>query len=71
MSAERRHCGSWKGWADFRNLTTHQYWRADATIAAEAMERAIPLPRLETGRSPAWHWVNERRTADVAAVHDA
>ena len=34
---------TWKGWADFRNLTTHQYWRADATIAAEAMERAIPL----------------------------
>jgi uncharacterized protein with HEPN domain len=34
---------NWKGWADFRNLTTHQYWRADATIAAEAMERAIPM----------------------------
>jgi uncharacterized protein with HEPN domain len=34
---------TWKGWADFRNLTTHQYWRADATIAAEAMERAIPV----------------------------
>jgi uncharacterized protein with HEPN domain len=33
----------WKGWKDFRNLTTHQYWRADATIAAEAMERAIPV----------------------------
>ena len=39
-----RHPGvTWKGWADFRNLTTHQYWRADATIAAEAMERAIPV----------------------------
>jgi uncharacterized protein with HEPN domain len=35
---------TWKGWADFRKLTTHQYWRADATIAAEAMERAIPVP---------------------------
>ena len=34
---------TWRGWADFRNLTTHQYWRADATIAAEAMERAIPV----------------------------
>jgi len=34
---------NWKGWADFRNLTTHQYWRADATIASEAMERAIPM----------------------------
>ena len=34
---------NWKGWKDFRNLTTHQYWRADATIAAEAMERAIPV----------------------------
>ena len=34
---------NWKGWADFRNLTTHQYWRADATIAAEAMELAIPM----------------------------
>jgi uncharacterized protein with HEPN domain len=34
---------TWWGWADFRNLTTHQYWRADATIAAEAMERAIPM----------------------------
>jgi Protein of unknown function DUF86 len=33
----------WKGWKDFRNLTTHVYWRADATIAAEAMERAIPI----------------------------
>jgi uncharacterized protein with HEPN domain len=33
----------WKGWKDFRNLTTHVYWRADATIAAEAMERAIPV----------------------------
>ncbi len=33
----------WKGWKDFRNLTTHAYWRADATIAAEAMERAIPV----------------------------
>lgn len=32
----------WKGWADFRNLTTHAYWRADAAIAAEAMGRAIP-----------------------------
>lgn len=52
---------SWRGWADFRNLTTHQYWRADATIAAEAMERAIPalvalvadeLPARR--RRPAW-----------------
>jgi hypothetical protein len=34
---------TWRGWADFRNPTTHQYWRADATIAAEAMERAIPV----------------------------
>jgi uncharacterized protein with HEPN domain len=34
---------NWKGWADFRNLTTHQYWRADATIAAEAMVLAIPM----------------------------
>jgi uncharacterized protein with HEPN domain len=34
---------TWRGWADFRNLTTHQYWRADATIAAEAMEGAIPV----------------------------
>ncbi len=34
---------NWKGWKDFRNLTTHAYWRADATIAAEAMERAIPV----------------------------
>jgi len=33
----------WKGWKDFRNLTTHAYWRADATIAAEAMELAIPV----------------------------
>jgi uncharacterized protein with HEPN domain len=33
----------WKGWKDFRNLTTHVYWRADAAIAAEAMERAIPV----------------------------
>jgi uncharacterized protein with HEPN domain len=33
----------WKGWKDFRNLTTHVYWRADATIAAEAMERAVPI----------------------------
>ena len=33
----------WKGWKDFRNLTTHVYWRADATIAGEAMERAIPI----------------------------
>jgi Protein of unknown function DUF86 len=33
----------WKGWKDFRNLTTHAYWRADATIAAEAMECAIPV----------------------------
>jgi uncharacterized protein with HEPN domain len=33
----------WKGWKDFRNLTTHVYWRADATIAAEAMESAIPI----------------------------
>jgi hypothetical protein len=41
-------------WADFRNLTTHQYWRADATIAAEAMERAIPmLVAVVAGELPA------------------
>lgn len=33
----------WKGWADFRNLSTHVYWRADATIAVEAMQRALPV----------------------------
>jgi uncharacterized protein with HEPN domain len=51
----------WKGWKDFRNLTTHQYWRADATIAAEAMERAIgPLSNtdrviaLGLGVQPGW-----------------
>lgn len=33
----------WKGWADFRNLTTHVYWRADVGIAIEAMRRALPL----------------------------
>jgi uncharacterized protein with HEPN domain len=49
----------WKGWKDFRNLTTHVYWRADAMIAAEAM---AVRPDVDGGGPPG------RTAASFAAV---
>jgi uncharacterized protein with HEPN domain len=61
----------WKGWKDFQNLTTHVYWRADATIAAETTDRAIPvMVAMVAAKLPAAAQAAAEMNWSLAAVGD-